>query len=150
MVVCPHREASAERQPAGQRRDLPWPYSEATPHASTNRTIQDNAWDDPDLMPWAAFVALEDSYSTSVGLAHSQRWPWDASKGVYIVAAGHEMHCLVKISISAGEHELTALVSCASIHQRHPRGYSRSRAPLVLRARHALLEPSPTGDHVQC
>lgn len=40
-------------------------------------------------------VALKDSFSEPLGIPHSMRWPWDGSKGVYILQGGHELHCLV-------------------------------------------------------
>ena len=62
---------------------------------STNRTIQDQAWGDPDLEPWSLFLALDDGYSASMGLPSSQRWPWDLHKGAYIPIGAHELHCVV-------------------------------------------------------
>lgn len=63
--------------------------------SSTDRTIQDQAWDDPDLEPWSLFLALDDDYSVSMGLPYSQRWPWDSHKGSYIPMGAHEVHCVV-------------------------------------------------------
>jgi hypothetical protein len=63
---------------------------------STNRTIQDQAWDDPDFEPWSLFLALDDDYSASMGLPSSQRWPWDPHKGAYIPIGAHELHCVVR------------------------------------------------------
>jgi hypothetical protein len=63
---------------------------------SLNRTIQDQAWADPNLESWGLFLALNDDYSASVGLPYSQRWPWDPHKGTYIPIAAHELHCVVR------------------------------------------------------
>ena len=62
---------------------------------SLNRTIQDEAWNDPDMEPWTLFLALDDKYAASKGLPHSQRWPWNHNKGAYIPIAAHELHCVV-------------------------------------------------------
>lgn len=76
------------------RRNLPLVYVAHTDHDSTNRTIQDAAWSDRDLESWHGMVALDDNHAASLDLPHSQRWPWDQFKGVYILTGAHELHCL--------------------------------------------------------
>ena len=44
----------------------------------------------------AAVIALPDSYVASKGLPVSQRFPWDDSKGIYLVSGLHLMHCTVR------------------------------------------------------
>lgn len=60
-----------------------------------NRTIQDAAWNQPDMIAENGFVAIDEDYAMAMGLPHSQRWPWDKSKGTYILTSAHEMHCAV-------------------------------------------------------
>ena len=67
---------------------------------SLNRTIQDEAWNDPDMEPWTLFLALDDDYAASKGLPYSQRWPWDHHKGVYIPIGAHELHCVVSKEVA--------------------------------------------------
>lgn len=62
---------------------------------SHNRSIQDAAWESGRMNSWRLFVALDDSYSGSKGLPHSMRWPWNLEKGVYVLNAAHELHCVV-------------------------------------------------------
>lgn len=65
-----------------------------------NRTVQDAAWGHVDVEPWNGFVALDEDYTIAEGLPHSQRWPWDSSKGVYIMTSSHELHCVVSTIIT--------------------------------------------------
>lgn len=62
---------------------------------SVDHAVQDAAWDGGDFDPWDAVVALDEDLSIQLGLPHSQRWPWDLGKDVYITIAAHELHCLV-------------------------------------------------------
>ncbi|KAI0391213.1 hypothetical protein F5Y17DRAFT_441631 [Xylariaceae sp. FL0594] len=79
---------------AGLRREVPTEILAHTDYDSVNRTIQDAAWGHVDVEPWNGFVALDEDYAMGVGLPHSQRWPWDLSKGVYILSSSHELHCV--------------------------------------------------------
>ncbi|KAF4631667.1 hypothetical protein G7Y89_g6468 [Cudoniella acicularis] len=83
-----------KRQPTHLKYDVPVEIVAHSDFDSTNRTIQDQAWDDPDLEPWSLFLALDDDYSASMGLPPSQRWPWDEHKGAYIPIGAHELHCV--------------------------------------------------------
>ncbi|KAK0618067.1 hypothetical protein B0T17DRAFT_509626 [Bombardia bombarda] len=67
---------------AGLRRDVPTEILAHGPYDSLNRTVQDAAWNHVDVEPWTGFVALDEDYTVAQGLPHSQRWPWDLSKGV--------------------------------------------------------------------
>jgi len=40
-------------------------------------------------------IALSDEYVASKGLPPAQRFPWDATKGIYILHGYHNLHCLV-------------------------------------------------------
>ena len=86
-------------------RNVPTRYVRHSEFASTNRTIQDSAWEsDPRMRTWEAFISLNDESATSKGLPHSQRWPWDHNKGVYIFSGAHELHCTVRRTISQKHH----------------------------------------------
>lgn len=80
---------------AGLRRDVPVEIVRHDDFDSPNRTIQDAAWDHPDMEPWANFVALKPEEVATYDLPAAQRWPWDVSKQVYILTAAHELHCVV-------------------------------------------------------
>lgn len=81
-------------QYAGLRRNVPTEVKSHSDFDSLNRTVQDAAWDHVDIEPWNGFVALDEDYTVAQGLPHSQRWPWDLSKGVYIMTSSHELHCV--------------------------------------------------------
>ncbi|KAF2151899.1 hypothetical protein K461DRAFT_322042 [Myriangium duriaei CBS 260.36] len=79
---------------AGLTRNVRTEIIDHTDHESTNRTLQDVAWSERDLQLGPGMVALEDQYASSLGLPHSQRYPWDHDKGVYVLMSTHELHCL--------------------------------------------------------
>lgn len=58
-----------------------------------NQTITDPIWDA--VIPEIGLVALSEEFVKSKGLPEPQRWPWDHSKGIYLVNAYHNVHCLV-------------------------------------------------------
>lgn len=60
----------------------------------------------------AGWVALEDMHSESIGLPHSVRWPWDDSKGIYILSAAHEIHCVVSFCEMHQRIILVAMLIC--------------------------------------
>lgn len=69
---------------------------------SPNRTIENAAWDNPDLLPEHGFIALHNTWAAAKGLPATQRWPWDNSKGIYILTSSHELHCVVSITSLTG------------------------------------------------
>lgn len=77
------------------RRNVPTEIVAHSDFDSTNRTVQDTAWNAPEIEPWNNFVALDKDYTIEMGLPHSQRWPWDHTKGAYILTSAHELHCVV-------------------------------------------------------
>ena len=64
-------------------------------YRSPNRTIENAAWSNSNLLPEHGFVALDDIWAASKDLPTTQRWPWDKKKGVYILTSSHELHCVV-------------------------------------------------------
>ncbi|KUI67587.1 hypothetical protein VM1G_02812 [Cytospora mali] len=86
------------------RRDVPTEIVAHSNFDSTNRTVQDAAWDAPELEPWNNFVALDEDYTIKMGLPHSQRWPWDHSKGAYILTSAHELHCVRVLRVAINEN----------------------------------------------
>ena len=74
-----------------------------------------NATEDEEL--WAntnydaGQVALDDDYARAMGLPRAQRFPWDPTKGVYLLTAYHNLHCVVS---QTSEHGC-----CTSTVQKH-------------------------------
>lgn len=79
---------------AGLVRDMAVPFTVDTIYTSSNRTIEDEAWNSPSLLPDTGLVALSDDWVHSKNLPKAQRFPWDESKGVYLLNGFHNMHCL--------------------------------------------------------
>lgn len=57
---------------------------------------RDALWAALDISPGT--IALSDGFAARNGLPRSQRFPWDKSKGIYILGAFHQMHCLVSLN----------------------------------------------------
>ena len=80
---------------AGLSRDVSIPFTIDDIYDSKNRSIADEAWGSPLLMPETGLVAISDDWVTSKGLPKAQRFPWDKSKGLYMLNGFHNIHCLV-------------------------------------------------------
>lgn len=77
---------------AGLKRNIVRPW---TPLHANNQTEQDAIWENTryDI----GQVALSDNYAKSKGLPRAQRFPWDHTKGVYLINAYHNLHCVKTI-----------------------------------------------------
>ena len=95
LLVRPLLHKMLTFMPASLYRDMPTEIVKYSDYNSPNRAIENAAWDNPDLLPEHGFIALDNSWAASKGLPTSQRWPWDKSKGVYILTSSHELHCVV-------------------------------------------------------
>lgn len=127
-MVCPQgralKDASAadlNSVSAHLRYDVPTEIVHEVDYNSLNRTLQDAAWNHPALEPWSLFVALDEEYAISQDLPHSQRWPWDVSKGVYIPTVAHELHCVVGFAVVKVRRQLTLAACIACICEREQR-----------------------------
>ncbi|KAJ5504750.1 hypothetical protein N7463_007624 [Penicillium fimorum] len=77
------------------------PYVLLTDYSSHNTTLADNLWHSINID--SGVVALPDSFAASHDLRTAQRFPWDTSKGIYILHGFHNLHCLKIIYISLFE-----------------------------------------------
>ena len=59
------------------------------------RPIDDPMWDNPEFDWNTGWVALDTQQATARGLPTSMHWPWDHSKGIYVLHGFHSMHCVV-------------------------------------------------------
>ncbi|KAI0546954.1 hypothetical protein F4679DRAFT_555920 [Xylaria curta] len=87
---------------AGLQREHEEPYVVLTPYSSDNSTLQDELWYGINVDH--GVVALSDEWALRHGLRTAQRFPWDESKGVYILHGFHNLHCLKIIYISVSEY----------------------------------------------
>lgn len=65
-------------------------------YTSHNRTVAIAAWDEVRID--LGMVALPDEFVEEHDLMPAQRFPWDADKGIYLINAWHNLHCLVSSS----------------------------------------------------
>ena len=61
-----------------------------------NQTAVDEAWKSAELLPETGLVALSDDWAHFKGLPQAMRFPWDKSKGLYVLNGFHNLHCLVR------------------------------------------------------
>ncbi|KAF6221517.1 hypothetical protein HO133_002373 [Letharia lupina] len=115
-MVCPlalSRESSASdsmsTSPASLSRHLTEPYYKETPYSDNkNASLTASLWHDIDID--SGVITLSDDYVASKGLLPAQRFPWDATKGIYIVHGYHNLHCLVTpppfLSLDLADHQI--------------------------------------------
>lgn len=87
---------------AGLQRTNIEPYVLQTKFSSENDTLQTQLWHDINVN--YGVVALSDEWAAAHGLRIAQRFPWDTSKGIYILHGFHNLHCLKIIHISIDEY----------------------------------------------
>lgn len=98
-MVSPHKScqkfAIANINLAGLSLDksVAFPYSTGFGPEVTNHSLLDERWEAIDINP--GVVAIPDDWADEHNLAPTQRFPWDTSKGVYLLTAFHTLHCLV-------------------------------------------------------
>ena len=80
---------------ASLSRHLVEPYYKETPYSDNdNASLTASLWHDIDID--SGVIALSDDYVASKSLLPAQRFPWDPTKGIYILHSYHNLHCLVK------------------------------------------------------
>ncbi|OJJ04731.1 hypothetical protein ASPVEDRAFT_86114 [Aspergillus versicolor CBS 583.65] len=79
------------------------PYIQITDYASpNNNTLQDALWDAINIDD--GIVALSDIYASKHDLPTAQlRFPWDLTKGVYVLHGFHNLYCVKTIHASLSE-----------------------------------------------
>ena len=95
LTSPPHCAANASDVSRYTRnaRTVPSSFYQDDVYTSHNRTIANAAWDGVKID--LGLVALSDAFVEEHALLPSQRFPWDASKGIYVINAYHNLHCLV-------------------------------------------------------
>ncbi|KAE8163763.1 hypothetical protein BDV40DRAFT_132183 [Aspergillus tamarii] len=74
---------------AGLTRTIPKTWG---PNEAINDTEQDALWESTSYD--AGNIALSDTYAREAGLPRAQRFPWDQEKGIYLINAYHNLHCV--------------------------------------------------------
>lgn len=62
--------------------------------SADNETEQNELWKNTNYDRGS--IALDDDYAQGMGLPRAQRFPWDSSKGIYLINAYHNLHCVVR------------------------------------------------------
>ncbi|KAF2659357.1 hypothetical protein K491DRAFT_675588 [Lophiostoma macrostomum CBS 122681] len=68
------------------------PYYQHTDYISPNLTLSNTLWEAIDTSPNT--IALSPTYIRTHSLNSSIPFPWDPSKGLYLIKAFHHLHCL--------------------------------------------------------
>ena len=66
---------------------------EHSPYVDHNETARDLMWEAINIDD--GMVALPDDLVAEKGLPVAQRFPWDSSKGIYLLNGYHNLHCVV-------------------------------------------------------
>lgn len=75
-------------------RNIPIAFEEHTQYTDHNETLAKELWDQINID--AGMVALPDEFVATNGLPVAQRFPWDRSKGIYLLNGHHNLHCIVR------------------------------------------------------
>jgi hypothetical protein len=86
------------------RRNREEPYVVVTEYSTANESYQNQLWHDINVD--SAVVALSDEWAAQHDLRTAQRFPWDQSKGIYILHGFHNLHCLKIIYIALSEFRI--------------------------------------------
>lgn len=99
---------------AGLKRTVPKAW---TPNSGANETEQDALWYETSYD--RGQIALDDDYAKGMGLPRAQRFPWDQSKGIYLINAYHNIHCVKTIRTSVVEFHNDVPQSSPYLHVVH-------------------------------
>ncbi len=82
--------------PASLARDQSIEYAWWTPYSSVNGSDAEahRLWEAIDID--TGVLAIPDAWARDHDLPLAVRFPWDDTKGLYLVAAYHNLHCLVR------------------------------------------------------
>ena len=93
--------------------ELSLPWVQKTEYGTDNITRGSKLWEDIEFDP--GIVALDQQWTRAKGLPDSQPFPWDTSKGLYVLNGYHSMHCLVS-QTQANSRSIASLTVIAEEH----------------------------------
>ncbi|KAB8211963.1 hypothetical protein BDV34DRAFT_219177 [Aspergillus parasiticus] len=89
-----------------------------TNYSSTNESKVSNLWHNE--IPWeSGIIAIDKQEASALGLPESQSFPWDLTKGIYILNAHHILHCIRNLYISIEEYRFNRPQSVTHPHILH-------------------------------
>ena len=78
---------------AGLTQDTSSVLDGLSPYTDANVTLRDQMWLDINVDD--GMIAIDDTDVAKWNLPTSQRFPWDTSKGIYLLQGHHNLHCAV-------------------------------------------------------
>jgi hypothetical protein len=93
------------------------PFEWSTEYADTNLTAAGALWDAINFD--VGFVALDKDWSAANELMEAQPFPWDETKGLYVLNGFHALHCLKNIHRAVREYEQGKPQSLSLMHITH-------------------------------
>ncbi|KAI1346048.1 hypothetical protein F5Y01DRAFT_322160 [Xylaria sp. FL0043] len=81
--------------------DHPLSLHSDNPYNQHDESLRDAAWDAINIDD--GMIALPHSFAEQKGLPKSQPFPWDRSKGIYLLNGHHSLHCARSIYIALNE-----------------------------------------------
>lgn len=93
------------------------PFEWSTEYADPNMTAAGALWDAIDFD--VGFVALDNEWTAAHDLMPAQPFPWDKTKGMYVLNGFHALHCLKNIHRAVREYEQGLPQSLSLMHITH-------------------------------
>lgn len=75
--------------------NVPTPFEWHTDYNGEDQARANELWDALGTEIDSGFIAVSDEWAAEKDLLEAQRFPWDTSKGIYLVNGQHNLHCLV-------------------------------------------------------
>ena len=73
-------------------------------YTNHNETLRDQMWEGINIDD--GMVALPDEVVAEKDLPVAQRFPWDESKGIYLINGHHNLHCVVRANASLSQADV--------------------------------------------
>ncbi|MCJ1383298.1 hypothetical protein MMC17_006411 [Xylographa soralifera] len=102
---------------ANLRLDLSRPMTHMTEYGGPNMTLTGPLWEAIEFDP--GLVALPYEWTDKKGLPRGQKFPWDTSKGIYVLNGYHNLHCLKVIHLYLTEVTLQKPTTYPLAHITH-------------------------------
>ncbi|KAL8900182.1 MAG: hypothetical protein Q9207_005818 [Kuettlingeria erythrocarpa] len=99
--------------------NVPVPFEWHTDYNGEDQARADELWDALGAEIDSGFIAVTDGWAAANDLLEAQRFPWDTSKGIYLVNGQHNLHCLKNIRSAYMEYHTGRNQSKSFAHVNH-------------------------------
>ncbi|KAI4129547.1 MAG: hypothetical protein LQ338_002183 [Usnochroma carphineum] len=99
-----HNEGSSVSPYAQLEYNVPTPFEWHTDYNGEDQARANELWDALGTEIDSGFIAVSDEWAAEKDLLEAQRFPWDTSKGIYLVNGQHNLHCLKNIRAAYMEY----------------------------------------------